>query len=324
MALPLRQSRALAALAEHLYDYLPGSGNPSWKGHISFKTVAMKVGVGRLWQAGSKEPMIRALLEGTFELERSKFEPLILEIVRAGIAYRQKRGNPLKPEDVDHLNGLILDLGFKFPDLWDPDLHASLRMDSTELAENRVEKAIAEERLRATTLSRRAAQLEELKDRFFDLHAESDRQAAGRDLEDLLNRLFALFGLAPREPFRLKGEQIDGSFDLDHETYLVEAKWEKDALPEAPLLVFRGKIEGKSAYTRGVFISLSGITGEAKDAITRGKQPSFFLVDGHDLTMVLTGNADLQRFLRQRRRLLAEEGLVVVPFHEIGVGSRRS
>ena len=81
--------------------------------------------------------------------------------------------------------------------------------------------------------------------------------------------------------------------------------------------MFRGKVEGKSAFTRGVFISLSGITGEARDAITRGKQPNFFVVDGHDVTVVLSGAVDLQQFLRQRQRLLAEEGLVVVPFSEL-------
>jgi hypothetical protein len=30
----------------------------------------------------------------------------------------------------------------------------------------------------------------------------------------------------------------------------MESKWEKDPLPEADLLVFRGKIEDKSTFTR--------------------------------------------------------------------------
>ena len=56
MALPLKQARAAAELAEHLYDYLPGSGNPSWKGHVSFKSIAEKVGLARFWQPGSCKP----------------------------------------------------------------------------------------------------------------------------------------------------------------------------------------------------------------------------------------------------------------------------
>ncbi|MBK8285808.1 MAG: restriction endonuclease, partial [Ahniella sp.] len=147
-------------------------------------------------------------------------------------------------------------------------------------------------------------------------------QKAGFAFEKILNRLFALHGLAPREPFRVTGEQIDGSFELDHETYLVEAKWEKDPVSEASLLVFRGKIEGKSAYTRGAFISLSGVSTDAKTAISYGKQPTFFVIDGYDLAMVLSGDIDLDGFLRQRRRILAEEGALVVPYTDLWKGSR--
>ena len=55
MPLSLKESRAVADIAELLYDFLPGSGNPNWKGHVSFKTVTEQVGVGDFWQPGSKE-----------------------------------------------------------------------------------------------------------------------------------------------------------------------------------------------------------------------------------------------------------------------------
>ena len=131
MPLSLKESRAVVEMAELLYHFLPGSGSPQWKGHVSFRTVAEKVGVGDLWQSGSKIPMITALLERTLEFRRGLFEALILEIVRAGFIYRQKQGNPVSPEDIDKLNGLILEVGFKFPDLWDPDFKASLRADAS-------------------------------------------------------------------------------------------------------------------------------------------------------------------------------------------------
>ncbi len=322
MALPLKESRAVANLAELLYDFLPGSGNPGWKGHVSFKTVAEKVGVGDFWQPGSKLPMITALLQRTLEYRRTHFERLILEVLRSGLTYRDKQSRTIQPAEIDKLNGLLLEIGFKFPDLWDPDFTTSLRIDSGTRAKARVEKAIADERERASQESRRSEELRRLRDDFFTLSQNPSPQAAGRALETVLNRLFALHGLAPREPFRVVGEQIDGSFDLDHETYLVEAKWERKPVPEAPLLIFRGKIEGKSAYTRGVFISLNGVTNEANQAITRGKQPVFFVVDGYDLSMVLADEVGLVEFLRQRRRLLAEEGLVVVPFPQLWLGSR--
>lgn len=324
MVLKLKESQAVADMAALLYDFLPGSGNPGWKGHVSFKTVADKVGVGDFWQPGSKTPMITALLQRTLEHRRGSFERLVLEVVRAGITYRHKQGNPIKPNEIEKLNGHLLDVGFKFPDLWDSEFLASLRLDSAERAKKRVDEVIAREQDKQAQESKRSAALRDLKEQFFGIHSEESPQKAGLLFEKILNRMFALHGLAPREPFRVVGEQIDGSFDLDHETYLVEAKWEKSPISEAPMLIFRGKIEGKSAFTRGVFISLNGISDQAQEAITRGKQPTFFTIDGYDLTMVMSDEIDLKDFLRQRRRLLAEEGRVVVPFPQLWLKSRSS
>lgn len=164
---------------------------------------------------------------------------------------------------------------------------------------------------------RRSQALRQLKEEFLQLAVQEDRNAAGLALEKVLNRLFALFGLQPRQPFRVVGEQIDGSFQMGDQVYLLESKWEKDALCEAPLLVFRGKIEGKSTFTRGVFIALNDISGPARDAITRGKAPSFFVMNGHDLLMILSETISLTDFLRLRVRLLAEEGCVCAPFSQL-------
>ena len=317
MALPLKQSHAIAGMAELLYDFLPGSGNVKWTGHVSFKTVAEKVGVGDFWQPGSKIPMITGLLDRTLDLRRGRFEPLILEVVRAGLIYRQKNSNPVTPEEIDELNGLILEVGFKFPDLWDSDFKTSLRADGTARAKQHMEQALQQEKLRVTQRTNRSSELEKLKRDFFDLHDDKNRQQAGLQLEKVLNRLFDLHSLSPREPFRVEGEQIDGSFELDHEVYLLEAKWHQNPIPESDLLVFRGKIEGKSKYTRGVFVAVNGISREAATAITQGKQPNFFIIDGYDLTMLLEDNMALPEFLRKRQRLLAEEGKVAVPFSEL-------
>jgi hypothetical protein len=159
--------------------------------------------------------------------------------------------------------------------------------------------------------------LAQLKDEFIQLTKEKDRNKAGLSFERFLNRLFETFQLSPRLPFRIVGEQIDGSFELDGQIYLLELKWEDHPLPEAPLLAFRGKIEGKSAFTRGVFVAVNGVSVQARDAITRGKQPSFFMIDGYDLMMILNEAMNLHEFLRCRVRLLAEEGRVCVPFSEL-------
>ncbi len=163
----------------------------------------------------------------------------------------------------------------------------------------------------------RSHALSQLREEFCRLAAEADRSKAGLALESLLNRLFALFELHPRQAFRVTGEQIDGSFELGDQIYLLESRWEKRALPEADLLVFKGKIEGKSTFTRGVFIALNDVTVEARDAITRGKAPSFFVMNGHDLMMILSEAISLTDFLKKRIRLLGEEGRVCIPYPEL-------
>ena len=55
--------------------------------------------------------------------------------------------------------------------------------------------------------------------------SQLEPQPRGYALERYLKALFDANGLAGRASFRLVGEQIDGSFELAGETYLLEAKW---------------------------------------------------------------------------------------------------
>ena len=154
------------------------------------------------------------------------------------------------------------------------------------------------------------------------LAAENNRNLAGLVLEKRLNQLFEVFELQPRQPFRVVGEQIDGSFMLDGHVCLLESKWERKPLPEADLLVFRGKIEGKSSFTRGVLIALNDVSAQAREAIVRGKVPSFFVINGHDVMMILSEATTLTDYLRKRVRLLAEEGCMFVLFSKVTQNAR--
>ena len=317
MALSLQVSRAAGELAQAVYDFLPGSGNATWRGHVSFRTVAEKVGVGGFCQQGSKLPMVTVLIEKTLELRRDIFEPLIIEIVRAGMVYRRGKSNPVTFGEMTKINQHIAAIGFKFPDLWDPAFLSSLATDPPVTPSNAKTDEEPSRKDEEAERRQRSSALQELKTKFFGLHGESNRAKAGILLERLLNELFAINDLAPREPFRVVGEQIDGSFELDHEIYLMEAKWEREPIQPKDLYVFREKVEGKSKYTRGVFISINGYTANASDALTRGKQPSFFTMDGYDLTMILSEDMDLPVFLRRRQRILAEEGQVSVTYSRV-------
>ena len=299
MSLNLLKTKATSDLAKLFYDFLPGSG-----GQVTFQTVAEQAGVGEFWTGGSKLPALTKLFESTLKHRRSQFEPLVLAIVSEAIKYRDRKNTPLRKSDILAINRVIKDLGFKFPELWDQAFLESLERDLNSGAEEPA-KAI---RHTAHVSGSIQAELPRLREEFHTLACAIDRQAAGLALEKFLNRLFQIFGLNPREPFRVVGEQIDGSFELDHEVYLLEVKWESKKIDEAALLTFRGKIEGKSVFTRGLFFAINGFTDVAVVAITKGKQPTFILADGVDLSPVFEQVIRLDDLLRYKMRKLAETG----------------
>lgn len=131
-------------------------------------------------------------------------------------------------------------------------------------------------------------------------------QARGYAFETFLKRLFEAFQLAARDPFRTRGEQIDGSFELDNEVYLVEAKWHGQPIGVADLHTFHGKIEQKAAWTRGLFVSNSGFTADGLAAFGRGKR--VICMDGLDLYEMLDRKIPLPLVLKVKIRHAAETG----------------
>lgn len=131
-------------------------------------------------------------------------------------------------------------------------------------------------------------------------------QARGYAFEKLLRDIFNVYGLEAREPFRLRGEQIDGSFQLSNETYLLEAKWQGDQTDVADLHIFHGKLEQKAAWTRGLFISNSGFTEDGLAAFGRGKR--VVCMDGLDLHDTMHREIPLNYVLERKVRRAAETG----------------
>ena len=140
-------------------------------------------------------------------------------------------------------------------------------------------------------------------------------QKRGFALERFLKELFDTFGLAARKPFRLRGEQIDGSFQLANETYLLEAKWQNQQVGVADLHTFHGKIEQKAAWTRGIFISTSGFTNDGLHAFGRGKR--IVCMDGLDLYEMLDREISLNLVLELKVRRAAETGMPFLRVREL-------
>lgn len=131
-------------------------------------------------------------------------------------------------------------------------------------------------------------------------------QVRGYAFEGFLKDLFDAYSLAAREPFRLRGEQIDGSFQFGNETYLLEAKWQGEAIGVAELHTFHGKIEQKAAWTRGLFVSNSGFTEEGLVAFGRGKR--VICMDGYDLYETMDREIPFNHVLERKVRRAAETG----------------
>lgn len=131
--------------------------------------------------------------------------------------------------------------------------------------------------------------------------------ARGYAFEGFLKGLFDAFGLAAQEPFRLRGEQIDGSFQLGSEIYLLEAKWLGQPIGVAELHTFHGRIEQKAAWTRGLFVSNSGFTEDGLAAFGRGKR--VICMDGLDLYEMLDREIPLNQVLERKVRRAAETGM---------------
>lgn len=303
MSLTMKEVGAVAALANLLYDFLPGSGNNA----TAFPLAAQKVGVAEFWPGGSKLPAVTQLLTLTLERKRGQFCALIVEVVKQSMTWRGKR-EPLTRAEVEQLNALLPSVGFKIPQLLDEGFLATL-------AGSPAAAAPASPAL-STAVTPEPAALAALANRLLDLSGLAP-QARGFAFEGFLTDLFQTYGLAPRGSFRPReGEQIDGSFELDNDTYLVEAKWKNEPTVAADLHILAGKLASRPTWSRGLFISYSGFTLPGLDAFHQGRS-SIICMDGFDLHQTLSRQLPLDRIIARKARRAVETGHVFVPVRDL-------
>jgi hypothetical protein len=139
-------------------------------------------------------------------------------------------------------------------------------------------------------------------------------QDRGRRFERWLIKLLSRDNLAPRASFRPGGEEVDGSFRYGGRYYLLEAKWwaTDSTVPASALYQFKGKVDGKLVGTIGVFISMSGYSSEAVDALRVGKDLNVILFDRSDVEYAT--DLSFAEVLEFKLREAAETGEVFVPY----------
>ncbi len=140
-------------------------------------------------------------------------------------------------------------------------------------------------------------------------------QARGLAFEKFLRELFTSYGLKGEGSIVIRGEQIDGSFQLNGHTYLVEAKWHNDKTGAADLHVFEGKLGQKATWTRGLFISQSGFTEEGLHAFGRGKR--LICMDGLDLWEALNGSLSLPEVIESKATCASKTGEIFVRVRDL-------
>jgi len=150
-----------------------------------------------------------------------------------------------------------------------------------------------------------AEQTKKLSDDLIEL-SQLAPQPRGYAFERFLKQLFDAHGMEGREPFRLRGEQIDGSFVLSSDIYLLEAKWQNAQSGAADLHAFHGKVEEKAAWARGLFIAQNGFSEDGLHAFGRGKR--VICMDGLDLYDTLNQRIPLNEVLARKVRRAAETG----------------
>lgn len=133
-------------------------------------------------------------------------------------------------------------------------------------------------------------------------------QSRGFAFEKYLRKLFEVYSLEPRSSFKIVGEQIDGSFILHNEVYLLEAKWTNKKVDKGDLVIFNEKVSSKSEFTRGLFISFSGFSDEALATFANGRNVNIVLMTVQELAIALSRKLDFTKILSAKVRALAEEG----------------
>ncbi|MFA5746800.1 MAG: restriction endonuclease [Candidatus Paceibacterota bacterium] len=305
MSLTLKQSQIFSQLADLLYGFLPGTPHPFADPGISFGGVASQLNLGKYWQGGSKLPAIQSLLENVYLYDNAKFCDLILIIVTKGIAYKYRKKDQITRENIEKLNELIKILGFKIPDLRDPQFLDTL--PSSQVAPN-ASPVKTEENL--------SEKIRDLDKEFIRISSLQVNQR-GFEFEKFLHKLFESYGFNPRPSFRLVGEQIDGSLDFDGSTYLIEARWRNQQAAFADLLTLQGKVERKAQWSRGIFISMSGFTSDGLQAFIKGSRTSIIGITGQDIYLVLNQQKNLKDLIRFRVRRAAETGEIISSVYDL-------
>lgn len=271
----------VASLTKLLYHFLPATG------------------------LVSKGPGIVRMLQWTVAHNPEQLPDLVEAIVMRSIASRSGGVDPLTREDIAELGRLLIRVGVPVPSFTHPVFLQTLPTKT---------RSAGESPITSDALIVSECALRKLKRQHKVLGALSPH-ARGYAFEKFLSDLFETFRLAPRGAFRVLGDQIEGTFKLDNESYLLAAKWQNAPVGVKDLLSFSDKVKSKGIWARGVFISNSGFCPDEINSYSK-RNPVVY-VDGLDINEVFRGRLRFDDAMRGKIRQAAQTGRSFVRIREL-------
>lgn len=146
------------------------------------------------------------------------------------------------------------------------------------------------------------------------LLGEISPQRRGYEFETLIRSLLSLENLEPKASYKPKGEQIDGSFFWQGQTFLLEAKWVQDKIPVSSIYSFKGKLDGKFHTTSGIFIAVNGYSKDVEDALRFGKTLNIILFNEYDIPQIFNNEVSFLEVLKFKLRQAGDTGSLNVSY----------
>jgi len=181
---------------------------------------------------------------------------------------------------------------------------------SVEIAKRLLGKQSNELKKEKTIVTNKSYDYKVLSKELLTITNIDNAQTRGYAFEKYLVKLFSEFDLTPRSSFKIKGEQIDGSLLFNNELYIIEAKWQSKEIDVDEFRIFSDKIELKSGFTRGIFISFSNFKPNVFVRYNNNKS-RFFIITVQELFVMFEREIDFNNVLMFKLRALTEEGLVL-------------
>ena len=143
--------------------------------------------------------------------------------------------------------------------------------------------------------------LTNLKTDYYEQFSNTNPQNRGFELEKIIEELFTINEIKYKKSYRneTNTQQIDGYFELDGFSYLIEAKWTKEKINSNSISSFKHKVDSKLDATRGVFISINGYREEVLREYCSNSFNIIF-IDGQELMHIFEERTTLKELIKYK------------------------